>query len=88
MSQAANNGYAAALRVSVKVPTASTDEGLGTGKLDFQADLIGSREFAQKVELTASAGYKVRGQPEGYNLTQGFKWGIGGSLSQPREIPA
>ena len=77
MSQATNNGIAAALRISVKVPTASTDDGLGTGKLDFQADLIGSREFAQKVDLTASAGFKVRGQPEGYNLTQGFKWGIG-----------
>ena len=37
-----------------KLPTASTDDGLGTGKPDFQFDLIGSREFAQKVELTAS----------------------------------
>jgi len=80
MSQAANNGYAAALRVSVKVPTASTDDGLGTGKPDFQFDLIGSREYNQRVELTASAGFKVRGQPDGYNLTQGFKWGIGGAF--------
>ena len=65
------------MRISVKVPTASTDDGLGTGKTDFQFDLIGSKEYNQKVELTASAGYKVRGQPDGYNLTQGFKWGIG-----------
>ena len=77
MSQATNNGYAAALRVSVKVPTASADDGLGTGKPDFQFDLIGSREFNERVELTASAGFNVRGQPAGYNLTQGFKWGIG-----------
>ena len=77
MSQATSNGYAAALRVSVKVPTASADDGLGTGKPDFQFDLIGSREYNQRVELTASAGFKVRGQPDGYNLTQGFKWGIG-----------
>jgi len=80
MSQATNNGYAAALRVSVKVPTASADDGLGTGKPDFQFDLIGSREYNQRVELTASAGYKVRGQPDGYNLTQGFKWGVGGAF--------
>ncbi len=77
LSQATSNGIAAALRVSVKVPTASADDGLGTGKPDFQFDLIGSREFNQRVDLTASAGYKVRGQPDGYNLTQGFKWGIG-----------
>lgn len=80
LSQAANNGFAAALRVSVKVPTASEDDGLGTGEPDFQFDLIGSREFNRRVELTASAGLKVRGQPDGYNLTNGLKWGIGGAF--------
>ena len=79
-SQAASNGYATALRVMAKLPTASADDGLGTGKLDFQFDLIGSREFSQKVELSAAAGIKVRGQPEGYNLTQGFVWGIAGAF--------
>ena len=78
-SQATNNGYSTALRLMVKLPTASEDDGLGTGKPDFQFDLIGSREFAEKVNLTASAGIKLRGQPDGYNLTRGFKWGIGGS---------
>jgi outer membrane protein OmpA-like peptidoglycan-associated protein len=78
--QSKNNGYSTALRVMGKLPTASADEGLGTGKADFQFDLIGSREFAQKVELTAQAGIKVRGQPEGYNLTKGFEWGIGGAF--------
>ena len=88
MSQATNNGYAAALRVSVKVPTASTDDGLGTGKPDFQFDLIGSREYNQRVELTAAAGIKVRGQPEGYNLTQGFKWGIGAGFPSRSKFKA
>ena len=79
-SQAQNNGYATALRLMVKLPAASADDGLGTGKPDFQFDLIGSREFAQKIELTAQAGIKLRGRPDGYNLTQGFEWGIGGSF--------
>ncbi|HEX8029575.1 MAG TPA: OmpA family protein, partial [Vicinamibacterales bacterium] len=48
-------------------------------KMDFQFDLIGSREVSQKIELTASAGYKIRSSPDGYNLTQGLKWGIGGA---------
>ena len=78
-SQANSNGYATALRVSAKIPAASRDDGLGTGKMDFQFDLIGSREFAQKVELTMSTGIKLRGSPDGYDLTPGFKWGIGGS---------
>ena len=74
------NGYATALRVMAKIPAASTDDGLGTGKPDFQFDLIGSREFAQKVELSAAAGIKLRGKPDGYNLTPGFVWGIGGAF--------
>ena len=79
LSQATSNGYAAALRVMAKLPTASKDDGLGTGKPDFQFDLIGSREFGEKVELAASAGIRLRGKPDGYNLTPGFKWGIGGA---------
>ena len=39
-------------RVWPRFPTASADDGLGTGKMDFQFDLIGSREFSEKVELT------------------------------------
>ncbi len=79
-SQTSSNGYATALRVMAKLPAASADDGLGTGKLDFQFDLIGSREFSEKVELSAAAGIKMRGQPEGYNLTQGFVWGIAGAF--------
>ena len=76
-SQAQSNGPALAARVSAKLPTASTDDGLGTGKPDFMFDLIGSREFSEKVELTTSIGLKMRGRPDGYNLTHGFVWGIG-----------
>ena len=87
-SQASSNGYSTALRVMAKLPTASMDDGLGTGKLDFQFDLIGSREFAQKVELSAAAGIKMRGQPDGYNLTHGFVWGIGARVPEPLEACA
>ncbi len=76
-SQAQSNGPAFAARVSAKIPTASADDGLGTGKLDFMFDLIGSREFSEKVELTTSIGVKMRGRPDGYNLSHGFVWGIG-----------
>ena len=80
VSQQTNNGVAVAARVMAKLPTASFDDGLGTGKPDFQFDLITSREFGEKVDLAMSTGYKVRGSPDGYNLTQGFKWGIGAAF--------
>jgi len=85
-SQAAGNGVATAVRVMAKLPMASRDEGLGTRKPAFQFDLIGSREFAEKLELTANAGVKLRGQPEGYNLTPGFKWGIGGAFPSRSKV--
>ncbi len=77
--RASNGGYSVAARVMAKIPSASADDGLGTGQADFQGDLIASREFSEKVELTMSTGYRFRGSPDGYNLTQGFKWGIGGA---------
>ena len=81
LSQKGNPGnYAVAARVLAKIPSASYDDGLGTGKADFQFDLITSREFSERVELSMSAGYKVRGSPDGYNLTQGMKWGIGAAF--------
>ncbi len=80
LSQATNNGYAIGARVMAKIPSASDDDGLGTGKPDFQVDLITSREFAQKVDLSMSTGVRLRGSPDGYNLTPGFRWGIGGAF--------
>src|SRR5918994_2376343 len=80
LSQQSNNGYAVAARVMAKLPTASVDDGLGTRKADFQFDLITSREFAEKVDLSMSTGIKMRTSPDGYNLTHGFKWGIGGAF--------
>ena len=76
-SQAKSNGVALALRAAVKVPTASRDDGLGTGKPDGWFDLIVSREFGETIDLSAAAGLKFRGSPEGYSLTKGFIWGIG-----------
>ncbi len=79
-SQETSNGYAFGARVMAKIPSASRDNGLGTGKPDFQFDLITSREFGEKVDLAMSTGVKLRGSPDGYNLTPGFKWGIAGAF--------
>jgi len=87
-SQATNNGYSTAVRVMGKLPTASKDDGLGTGKMDFQVDLIGSREYKEKINLTSSAGLLFRGSPDGYNLSKGFVWGIGASYPSRSKLRA
>ena len=80
LSQATNNGYAVGARVMAKIPSASRDDGLGTGKADFQFDVITSREFAEKIDLAMSTGIKLRSSPDGYDLTPGFKWGLAGAF--------
>ena len=75
LSQVKNNGAALAARVSVNLPTAG--DGMGTGKSAFMFDLIGSREFGKKVDLTSQVGLKLRMSPDGYALSNGFTWGVG-----------
>ena len=74
-SQVTNNGMAFAVRAAVNLPTAG--DGMGTGKPAVMVDLIGSREFNMKVDLSAQAGIKMRVSPDGYALTNGFTWGVG-----------
>jgi outer membrane protein OmpA-like peptidoglycan-associated protein len=68
---------AVAVRALVKLPTASDDEGLGTGKADFIVDGIVSGEAANIVELSGYGGFLVRGDADDYELSNGLRWGIG-----------
>ena len=77
-----NAGPAFALRGMVKIPTAKDDDdnnepGVGTGKTDFAFDAILSQEVNQRVELSGFAGFIVRGDPDGVDLTNGIRWGFG-----------
>ena len=61
----------------VKLPTANTDDGIGTGKADFLVDFIVSKELT-KAEVSGYAGYEFRGSPDGFDLPGGaFRWGVG-----------
>ena len=67
-----------ALRGMIKVPTAKDDnEGVGTGKLDFALDAIVSKEVNQRVELSGFGGVILRGDPDGLDLSNGLRWGVG-----------
>jgi peptidoglycan-associated lipoprotein len=66
-----------ALRPMVKLPTGSSSTGTSSGKADFAVDIVGTTELSPVVELSAYGGVIVRGQPAGYSLTNGFRWGAG-----------
>jgi outer membrane protein OmpA-like peptidoglycan-associated protein len=70
-------GPAFAIRAAVKLPTASFDDGLGTGKTDFMLDGILSQELASMFDLAGYAGFRFRQSPDDYELSNGLRYGVG-----------
>jgi len=77
LSQYENDPVAFALRGRLKIPTASEDEGAGTGKMDLGIDAILSGEANERVEWAGTVGYMHRGDPDGIDLSSGVRWGFG-----------
>jgi outer membrane protein OmpA-like peptidoglycan-associated protein len=77
LSQYENDPVAFGLRARVKIPTANEDEGAGTGKMDFGVDAILSGEANERVEWAGTLGYMHRGDPDGFDISNGIKWGFG-----------
>ncbi|MEO6223847.1 MAG: OmpA family protein, partial [Vicinamibacterales bacterium] len=81
ISQADDKPVAFAIKGSVKIPTGKESTGASTGKPDFAFDLIASGEANRKVELTATAGYVKRGDPdEGFDIANSIRWGVGAAF--------
>jgi outer membrane protein OmpA-like peptidoglycan-associated protein len=65
------------VRARVKIPTASEDEGAGTGKMDFGVDAVLSGEANERVEWSGIVGYMHRGDPDDFDLSNGIRYGFG-----------
>ena len=72
---------AVAARAMVKLPVGDEDSGASSGKADFAVDGIVSGDNAV-VELSGYGGIMVRGEPSGYQLTNGLRWGVGAAFPQ------
>ena len=79
-SQSRQHPAALAVRGLLKIPTASEDEGAGTGKMDVAVDAIVSGEVNHRVELSAFGGFIVRGDPDRFDLANGIRWGLGAAM--------
>jgi outer membrane protein OmpA-like peptidoglycan-associated protein len=76
-----------ALRGMVKIPTAKDDEeGVGTGKPDFEFDAIVSKEVNERVEFSGYGGVVIRGRPDGVELSNGLRWGVGAGFPTRRNL--
>lgn len=71
-------GLALDLTGKVKFGTADVDKGLGTGESDYsvRADVY---KFAGDFTVLSSLGYKVHGDPDGYDLDDVFMASLGGT---------
>jgi outer membrane protein OmpA-like peptidoglycan-associated protein len=79
-SQHRQSPVAAALRGQVKLPTASRDDGAGSGRMDAAIDAVVSGEINGRVELSGFGGFIVRGDPDEFDLLNGFRWGVGAGM--------
>jgi outer membrane protein OmpA-like peptidoglycan-associated protein len=86
MSQYRQAPAAVALRGIVKLPTASDDNGAGTGKADFALDAILSKEINERVELSGFGGFIIRGDPDLFDLSNGVRWGFGAAMPARRNL--
>jgi len=82
----AGDGVGLAIRPTIKLPTASFDDGLGTGKVSFGADVILSKSLNSQAEIHGMVGYKVNSDPDGFDLANAFRWGAGVSLPVYRKF--
>jgi hypothetical protein len=64
MSEADQKRTAVAVRGMIKLPTASKDDGAGTGGTDGLFDFIASKEARHRVEVTGYAGAAFRSSPD------------------------
>jgi outer membrane protein OmpA-like peptidoglycan-associated protein len=78
MSESRQKPLALAVRGLLKVPTANTTSGNGTGAADAAVDFIASKEAGKMFELSGYVGAEYLGQPSGFTIpSSAFRWGAG-----------
>ncbi len=73
----AGDAVGLAIRPSIKLPTASYDNGLGTGKVSGGVDLLLSKGMNRNAEIHAMVGFIANADPTGVNIGNALKWGVG-----------
>ncbi len=76
LSEANLSPVAFAVRGLVKVPTGDEDVGNTTGKPDGEFDVIISKDLGA-LEAAAYGGVAFRGDPDGIDLPNSVRWGVG-----------
>ena len=86
ISQSRGDAMSLAPRVMVKLPTGPVWS--STNDWDGHIDLVLSREFASRVELSGIAGAVLRGDPDEFRVSDGVTWGLGAAFPTRTPIRA
>lgn len=70
-----------AILAEIKLPTSSTDDGIGTGKVGFSVGFAASSELAEVVGIGSYVGGTFRASPDEVNIGNSFDYGV--SLQVP-----
>jgi outer membrane protein OmpA-like peptidoglycan-associated protein len=77
LSQADQRPLALAVRPMIKLPTGDSDSGASSGEADFLIDAIISGEANQAADISGYVGWVQRGDPDGFDIANGFRYGFG-----------
>jgi peptidoglycan-associated lipoprotein len=86
VSQSRGDALSLAPRVMIKFPTGA--DWASTNDWDYHFDLIASREFGKSFELTGNAGGVLRGDPDEFQVSDGFTWGVGATFPTRSKLRA
>lgn len=86
LSEYADKQVGFAVRGFVKLPTASDDEGLGTGSASGGAHLVLSKNLGERVESSYYAGLRANGSPDEAKIGHAFEWGLGFSFPTDSKV--
>jgi len=86
LQQGRGDAMSLAPRVMVKFPTGASWS--STNDWDGHVELVGSREFARSTELTGVVGGVLRGDPEGFRVSDGITWGLGATFPSRSQLRA
>lgn len=86
ISQGRGDAMSFASRLMIDLPTGPAQA--STDRITGRLDLIASREFAERIELTGTAGARLRRDTPDFRLPHALAWGLGASFPSRSRVRA
>jgi outer membrane protein OmpA-like peptidoglycan-associated protein len=78
--------FSLAIREFVKIPTADSDIGIGTGKVDTSVQGVISKEVNKVVVLSGYGGVRIRAKASALEIPNTASWGVGAGFPSRSQL--